>query len=178
MKPAHDAMSRSDAITPKERSPIVSDVNSDSQSIVINAPATEAYHRCLHFEDLPRFITSMTHVDRIDDPRFSCTSNVNGKIISTEVTIMLRVPDRRIAWQAVSDEFRVGVVFFDPLLDDRTKVTVKIRSIIEPVLLTGALRNYLNNFKRLMETTDASMTSPAPGCYCDTAKGSSIELLG
>ena len=63
----------------------------------------------------------------------------------------MRVSDRRIAWQAVSDHFRVGVVFLDPLDDGTTRVTVKVRSIIEPVMLTGALRAYLNNFKRFVE---------------------------
>jgi uncharacterized membrane protein len=64
---------------------------------------------------------------------------------------MMRVPHRRIAWQSVSDHFRVGVVFFESLPGDATKMTVKVRSVIEPVMLTGALRHYLTNFKRFVE---------------------------
>jgi hypothetical protein len=42
-------------------------------------------------------------------------------------------------------------VFLDPLDDRTTRVTVKVRSIIEPVMLSGALRSYLSNFKRFVE---------------------------
>ena len=77
---------------------------------------------------------------------------INGQEMRSEVKIMMRVPERRIAWQAVSDQFRAGVVFLDPLHGDRTKVTVKVRSITEPVMLTGALQQYLQNLKQYVET--------------------------
>ena len=130
----------------------VVDVTSDCQSIVVNAPASEVYRRCLRFEDLPRFITSVTEIDKINDARFLCTLLTNGQAVKTLVQILMRVPDRRIAWQAVSDNFRVGVIMFDPLRGGRTKVTVKIRSITEPLLLGETLRRYLSNFKLNVET--------------------------
>jgi hypothetical protein len=66
---------------------------------------------------------------------------------------MMRVPERRIAWQAASDHFRVGVVFLDPIGGASTKVTLKVRSIVvEPVQLTGALRHCLRNFKVYIES--------------------------
>src|SRR5213082_2745083 len=119
--------------------------------IDVNAPVAEVYRRCLQFEEFPRFITSIKKVEKINDTRFSCASMINGQEVKTVITIMMRIPDRRIAWQGVSDHFRVGVVFFDPIRRDATKVTAKIRSIVEPVLVTGALRNYLTNFKRFVE---------------------------
>jgi hypothetical protein len=63
----------------------------------------------------------------------------------------MRVPDRRIAWRAASDHFRVGVVFFVPIGGAATKVTVKVRSIVEPVQITAALRHCLRNFKVYIE---------------------------
>jgi uncharacterized membrane protein len=143
-------------LAPNEEAPTARpnfvDMNSDSQSIVMNAPAAEVYGCCLRFEELPRFITSITKVDRIDDTRFSCTSIINGEEVTSQVQIIMRVPDRRIAWQAVSDNFRVGVIFFDPLFGGTTKVNVKVRSIVEPMMLTGALRRYLRNFKVYVES--------------------------
>ena len=127
------------------------DVNTDLQSIVINAPASTIYARLLHFDNLPRFLTSVTKVENIRPNGFSSTSTINGKEIKSDVLIMMRVPDRRIAWQAVSEHFRVGVIFLDPVLGGATKLTVKVRSIIEPVMLTGALRRYLWNFKQFIE---------------------------
>jgi uncharacterized membrane protein len=141
--------------TVESKSPVAQkafmDVNTDLQSIVIGAPAHEVYQRLLRFEDLPRFITSITKIANINPNGFTCTSIINGQEIKSDVMIMMRVPNRRIAWQAVSDQFRIGVVFIDPLLGHATKITVKVRSIIEPVLLTGALRHYLRNFKRFVE---------------------------
>ena len=129
-----------------------SDTHADVQSIVVNAPPSEIYARLLRFNDLPRFLTSLKKIDNIKPNGFSCTSIINGQEIQSDVMIMMRVPNRRIAWQAVSEQFRVGVVFLDPLLGGATKVTVKVRSIIESLMLTGALRHYLKNFKQLVET--------------------------
>jgi len=129
------------------------DVNTDLQSIVIDAPASTIYQRLLRFEDLPRFMSSITKIDNIRTNGFTSTSIINGDEIKSDVLIMMRVPDRRIAWQAVSEQFRVGVIFLDPVLGGATKMTVKVRSIIEPVMLTGALRRYLRNFKQLIEQT-------------------------
>jgi uncharacterized membrane protein len=136
---------------PPKSEPILMDVNADCQSVVVNAPAPETYRWLLRFEDLPRFLTSISKIDNVSTKGFSCTSIINDEEIKSDVLIMMRVPDRRIAWQAVSEHFRVGVIFFDPLPGGTTRVTVKVRSIIEPVMLTGALRQYLRNFKQLVE---------------------------
>src|SRR6476661_9593960 len=141
---------------PQKSGPISTDMNPDSQSIVVNAPAAEVYRRLLRLEELPQFITSITKIDTINHTRFSCTSIINGEEIKGDVLIMMRVPDRRIAWQAASEHFRVGVIVLDPLPGGTTRVTVKVRSIIEPVILTGALRQYLRNFKQLIESDIAS----------------------
>ena len=138
-----------------EPTPMAIDVNADRQSIVVNAGASELYRHCLQFDELPRFITSITNINKISDTCFSCTSIIKGEEVTSQVEIIMRVPDRRIAWHAVSDQFRVGVVFFDPLPGGATRMTVKIRSIIEPVLLTGALRHYLRNFKVHVENGSA-----------------------
>lgn len=130
-------------------------MNADCQSIVINAPSAEVYRRLLRLEELPQFITSIVKIDNVTSNRFTCTSIINGEEITSVVTIMMRVPERRIVWQAVSDQFRLGVIFLDPLLGGTTKVTVKIRSIMEPLQLTGALREYLRNFKDFVERGSA-----------------------
>ena len=131
--------------------PAFTDVNADSQSITVNASVTEVYAHCARFENLPRFITSLRDVQKIDENNFSCTSVINGQEVKSDVQIILRVPNRRLAWQAVSDNFRIGVAVFTPRLDGTTEVTIKIRSIIEPVMLSGALRHYLQNFKSFVE---------------------------
>jgi uncharacterized membrane protein len=127
------------------------DVNADHQSIVVNASAADVYSRYLKFEELPRFIPSVTKVEKISDTCFSCTSTTNGEEVTSNVDIIMRVPERRVAWHANSKSFPLGVTSFDPLPGGATRVTVKVRSIIEPVLLTRALRDCLRNFKQHVE---------------------------
>ena len=139
---------------PSKQEPSLIDLNADCQSIVVNTPAAETYRWLLRFEDLPRFLTSISKIDNVSTNSFSCTSIINGEEIKGDVLIMMRVPDRRIAWQAASEHFRVGVIVLDPLPGGATRVTVKVRSIVEAVVLAGAVRQCLRNFKRLIEKSD------------------------
>lgn len=144
---------------PPSQASIPADTHADIQSIIINAPASVIYPRLMRFGELPRYLTSIQKIDNVQANSFSCTSAVDGQEVQSDVMIMMRVPDRRITWQAVSEHFRVGVIFLDPLLGGRTKLTVKIRSIIEPVMLSEALRRYLRNFKQLIEGDGARASS-------------------
>jgi len=147
---------------PPKPAPTLIDLNADCQSIVVNAPAAETYSSLLRFEELPRFLTSINKIDNVSTNGFSCTSIIDGEESTSDVLIMMRVPDRRRAWQAVSENFRVGVIVLDPLTDGTTRVTVKVRSIIEPVILAGALRQYLRNFKQLVEAAIACERPSSP----------------
>ena len=57
---------------PPSPAPVSVDANADCQTIVVQAPVAEVYRRCLHFEEFPRFISSIREIDRIDDTSFSC----------------------------------------------------------------------------------------------------------
>ena len=131
--------------------PELLDVNADSQSIIVNAPVAKVYRHCFRFEEFPEFLTSIRKINRINETGFTCTSILFGQEVTSFVAIIMRVPERRIAWQSVSDHFRAGVVLFEPLPDGSTELTVKVRSIVEPVKLKGTLRRYLQNFKRFIE---------------------------
>ena len=127
------------------------DAQSQIESIVLNAPVADAYECCSRFEELPRFITSLRDVQKIDETHFSFTSLLDSEEQKTVLRIVLRVPERRIAWQAISDNFPRGVVLFEPLSDRTTEITVKLRSSIEPATLAKVTRDYLTNFKRFVE---------------------------
>jgi hypothetical protein len=127
------------------------DVQSEIDSIVLNAPVADVYSYCSRFEELPRFITSVRDVQKIDETHFSFTSLLDGEEHTTVLQIVLRVPERRIAWQAISDNFPRGVILFEPLSDRTTEITVRIRSSIEPAKLAKVTRDYLTNFKRVLE---------------------------
>ena len=127
------------------------DAQSQINSLVLNAPVADVYAYCSRFEELPRFITSLRDAQKIDETHFSFTSLLDGKEYRTVVQIVLRIPERRIAWQALSDSFPRGVVLFEPLSNRTTEITVRLRSSIESATLAKVTREYLTNFKRLVE---------------------------
>jgi uncharacterized membrane protein len=125
------------------------DTHSEIDSIVLNAPVADVYAHCSRFEELPRFITSVCDVRKIDETHFSFTSLLDGK--EAILQIVLRVPERRIVWQATPENFPRGVVLFEPLSDQTTQITVRLRATIEPLTLGKVTRDYLANFKRFVE---------------------------
>lgn len=125
--------------------------HSKVDSIVVNAPVARVYARCICFEQLPRFLTSVREVQRIDDTHFSLISIVDGEERTAVLQIVLRVPERRIVWRTMSEGFPRGVVLFEPLSDRTTEITVRMRSSIESATLARVTREYLTNFKRAVE---------------------------
>jgi uncharacterized membrane protein len=129
------------------------EAHSKIDSIVLNAPVADVYAYCSRFEELPRFITSLRDVQKINETHFSFTSLLDGKEYRTVVQIVLRIPERRIAWQAMPDNFPRGVVLFEPLSNRTTEITLRLRSSIESATLARVTRDYLTNFKRVVERT-------------------------
>jgi uncharacterized membrane protein len=129
------------------------DAHSKVDSIVLNAPVADVYAYCSRFEELPRFVTSLRGVQQIDETHFSFTSLLDGKEYRTIVQIVLRIPERRIAWQVMPDNFPRGVVLFEPLSNRTTEITVRLRSSIDSATLAKVTRDYLTNFKRVFERT-------------------------
>jgi uncharacterized membrane protein len=127
------------------------EMNAARQSVIVKASIDEVYEQWLRVEDLPKFITPLRNVRRLDDARFSYTWHPNGNEQQGIFHIVLRVPGRRIAWRSMSDGFMSGVVCFEPRSDQETEITLKIRSIFDPPRLLRRVEEYLGNFKRLVE---------------------------
>jgi uncharacterized membrane protein len=135
----------------RDHRPSKSKVHSVVRSIALNAPVTDVYEHCCRFEQLPQFIDSLINLQKVDATHFwLTTSDVDGQR-RTMLHIVLRVPERRIAWQASCSEFSQGVILFEPLSQNKTEITLKLRSTIEPATLAQATRDYLINFKQFVE---------------------------
>ena len=127
------------------------EMNAARQSVIVKAPIDEVYELWSRVEDLPKFITPLRNVRRLDDAHFSYTWHPNGSEQQGIFHIVLRVPGRRIAWRSMSDGFMSGVVCFEPRSYQETEITLKIRSIFDPPSLSRRVEEYLGNFKRLVE---------------------------
>jgi uncharacterized membrane protein len=135
--------------------PAAVEMNAARQSVIVKAPIGQIYEQWLRVEDLPKFITPLRNVRRLDDARFSYTWHPNGNEQQGVLHIVLRVPGRRIAWRSMSDGFMSGVVSFEPRSDQETEITLKIRSIFDPPSLSRRVEEYLGNFKLLVESREA-----------------------
>ena len=130
------------------------EINAAQRFVVVKAPIARVYAQWSRIEDLPRFITSLREVRRIDDTHFSYVWHPNGEDKQGIFQIVLQIPGRRIAWRTMSNAFMSGVVSFEPRSQRETEVTLKIRSIFDPPSLSRRVEEYLGNFKRLVETEE------------------------
>src|SRR5207245_11574089 len=102
-------------------------------SIVVKAPVAAVYERWLAFEDYPKFINVIKRVRKLDANHFVASLGFNGKQYETTLEMMLRVPERRLAWRTVSDghtpaHLAAGVVSFLAQRDRMPRITLKLTS--------------------------------------------------
>ena len=131
-------------------------MNAAQQFVVVKAQLNRVYEEWSRIENLPRFITSLRQVRRIDDTHFSYVWRPNGEDKQGILQIVLQIPGRRIAWRTTSNGFASGVVSFEPRFQHETEVTLKIRSIFDSPSLSRRVEEYLSNFKRLVENEGAT----------------------
>ena len=126
-------------------------MNAARHFVVVKAPVDRVYEQWSRLEDLPRFISPLRDVHRIDDTHFSYCWHPDGSDQKGVFHIVLQVPSRRIAWRTMSNGFMSGMVSFEPRSQEETEVTLKIRSIFDSPSLSRRVEEYLGNFKRLVE---------------------------
>jgi uncharacterized membrane protein len=122
----------------------------------VKAPIGEVYEQWSRVEDLPKFIPPLRNVQRMDETRFSYIWDRNGNERRGIFQILLRIPGRRIAWGSMSSGLMSGVVCFEPRPHQETEITLKVRSIFVPSSLSRRVKEYLANFKRLVENGKAA----------------------
>ena len=131
-------------------------LNAARRSIVVKVPVERAYQEWARVEDLPKFITPLQSVRRIDDTQFSYTWHPDGEEHQGVLHLVLQIPCRRIAWRIMSNPLMSGVVSFDRRSKQETEVTLKIHSVCDPLNLSLRVEEYLGNFKRLVEREDTA----------------------
>ena len=136
---------------PKRRENGIDSTHSVSRSIILDIPVREVYACCCRIEESPRFIGSVREVQKIDDCHFLLTCWSGNSPHRAVLQIILRVPERRLVWQAISRYFPRGVILFEPLSDHRTEITVKLSSNVEADVLAKVTVDYLISFKKFME---------------------------
>lgn len=129
-------------------------------STEVGVPVRTAYDQWTQFEEFPRFMGSVQEVRQVDDTHLHWRARVAGKPKQWDAEITEQLPDQRIAWRSTSGPLSMGVVTFDKLGEDRTRVTLRMvygpESVDEKIgdalgaVKLEAERN-LHQFKELIE---------------------------
>ena len=94
------------------------------QSIEVNAPISIVYNQWTQFEDFPNFMEGVESVTQIDDTHVRWVAEVGRQREEWTAEITEQVPDEGIAWRSTGGVTQSGVVTFEPIGDDRTRVNV------------------------------------------------------
>jgi uncharacterized protein (TIGR02271 family) len=133
------------------------------RSIDLEVPVQMAYHQWTQFEQFPRFMEGVEEVRRLDAKRLHWVANIGGKRKEWEAVITEERPNERIAWRSEGGEFNNGLISFQPLAAERTRVTVQLqyepKGLMERAgdalgLVSHRVEGDLERFKKFVEARD------------------------
>jgi uncharacterized membrane protein len=101
-----------------------------NDNIEVQVPVRTAYDQWTQFEEFPRFMDGVESVTQLDDTHLQWTAEIGGQRRTWRAEITKQEPDRVIAWQSTEGARNAGMVTFDPINDDTTRVNLELE--IEP----------------------------------------------
>ena len=133
------------------------------RTIEVDVPVTRAYNQWTQFEEFPRFMEGVESVRQIDDATQHWVAEIAGRRKEWDAKITEQVPDQVIAWEGFGEADNRGRVFFEPLGETRTKISVAIdyepSGPIERVgdalgVVDRRIQGDLDRFKELIESAE------------------------
>src|ERR1041385_3240088 len=94
--------------------------------IDVNVPVSAAYNQWTQFEEFPRFMEGIESVTQKDDSHLHWVANIGGKKVEWDATISEQIPDKRIVWYSEHGAVQSGLVSFNPIGSDQTRITLRI----------------------------------------------------
>jgi uncharacterized membrane protein len=96
-------------------------------TIEVNVPVTTAYNQWTQFEEFPSFMEGVKEVRQVDNTHLHWVAEVGGEREEWDAEITEQQPDERLAWRATSGTPNSGIVEFDPIDPDTTRVKVRFK---------------------------------------------------
>src|SRR5919206_4114871 len=138
--------------------------SSIEKSIEVNVPVHTAYNQWTQFESFPEFMEGVEEVRQLDHQRLHWRARIGGKEKEWDAEIVEQQPDQRVAWRSLSGAANDGVVTFEPIDADTTRVTLALdydpEGFLENVgdalgLVSRRVEGDLNRFKEFIESRGA-----------------------
>ena len=134
------------------------------KSIEVEAPLSMVYNQWTQFEEFPKFMDGVESVTQMGDKRLHWVAEIGGKRTEWDAEIFEQIPDQRIAWRSMSGAMNTGMVNFEPLGPNQTRVWLKINynpegameNIASALGIVGAkVEGDLKRFKEFIENRGA-----------------------
>jgi uncharacterized membrane protein len=133
------------------------------RSIEVNVPLSTAYNQWTQFQDFRRFMEGVEEIRQVHEHHLYWRVQLAGVTREFHAEIVEQRPDERIAWRSSEGAMHAGVVTFQRLGEDRTKIDVRIAEEPEGVserlgegggALDRRVAGDLERFKRMMESRE------------------------
>jgi len=134
------------------------------KSIDVKVPVRTAYNQWTQFEEFPRFMEGVEQVKQLDDKRMHWKAEIAGKTEEWDAIISEQIPDQKIAWTNTTGAKNAGVVTFNYIDDNTTRVLLSIdyqpEGVVENVgtLLGFVDRRVEGDLKRFKEFIESRGT--------------------
>jgi len=131
------------------------------KSIDVNVPLHTAYNQWTQFESFPQFMEGVEEVRQLDNKRLHWRAQIGGKQKEWDAEIVEQQPDQRVAWRSLSGTPNDGIVTFEPIDANTTRVTLALDYAPEGFLenvgdalgfVSGRVQGDLNRFKEFIES--------------------------
>jgi uncharacterized membrane protein/predicted transcriptional regulator len=136
-----------------------------SADTVVQVPVHAAYERWTEFERFPSFMDGVDEVRQLDETHLHWRARVGGREQEWDAQITSQHPDQQVSWRSTSGLRNDGIVRFEPVGANATRILVEMA--FEPESVTeqvGAaigvperqVKGDLERFRQLMERQHGS----------------------
>ena len=80
------------------------------KSIEVDVPVRIAYDQWTQFEEFPKFMEGVEHVQQKDDTHLHWVASIGGHKEEWDAKITEQIPDQKVAWKATTGKGNAGIV--------------------------------------------------------------------
>jgi peroxiredoxin/carbon monoxide dehydrogenase subunit G len=96
------------------------------EQIEVEVPLRAVYDQWTQFEEFPAFMQGVDEVRQVDDTHLHWIATIAGVRREWDARITEQIPDQMVAWTSTGGTRNDGLVTFDALGANRTKVTLRL----------------------------------------------------
>jgi uncharacterized membrane protein len=97
-----------------------------NETIVVDRPVRMVYDQWTQFEEFPMFMDGVKSVKQLSDGYLEWVAEIGGQQRSWSAKITEQVPDQVISWESVDGASNDGVVRFERISENQTRVDLAL----------------------------------------------------